>query len=111
MATTDLIGAPERADHPTPTPPTPTASFHFAAMRRYENAARSLSVRLSVGSIPAGEKEAAKEQRQAYHLLASAHRSAARKRVRAEKFWASRPGTGLRIAVRGVRRVQLAVTA
>ena len=96
---------------PTPTPPAPTANFHFAHMRCAENAARSLSVRLQVGSIPADEKNAAKEQRRAYYLLAAAHRSAARKRVRAERFWASRPGTALRITVRGVRRVRLAVTA
>lgn len=95
----------------TITTTTPTARSHFAAMRRYENAARNISVRRSAGSIPAGELEAAKATQQSYYLLAAAHWHAAHRRERAERFAASRPGTLLRVIGRGVRAVRSAVAA
>ncbi|MER5902990.1 hypothetical protein ABT150_23275 [Streptomyces mirabilis] len=98
---------------------TPTARSHYAAMRRYEDAARSLSVRLSVrgaigglaGEISADEIAEMKAQRDSYYLHAAAYRAAGRRRERADRFWATRPGTILRIALRGIRNVQSAVTA
>jgi uncharacterized protein YjhX (UPF0386 family) len=99
--------------------PTPTARSHYAAMRYYETASRSLSVQLSVrgfvggfaGEISDDEFAEMKAQRDGYHRLAVAYRNAGRKRERADRFWASRPGTLLRITVRGLRAVRAAVTA
>lgn len=79
MAAIDLIGASKR------TRPAPSVRSHYAAMRRYENAARSISVRRSVGSIPADELEQAKVTQTSYYLLAAAYRSAGRRRERAER--------------------------
>jgi len=95
----------------TPTTHTPTPNSHFAAMRRYEDAARSVSVRRSAGSIPASELEAAMATQESYYLLAAAYRCAAHRRERAERFAASRPGTLLRVIGRGVRAVRSAVAA
>jgi len=68
-------------------------NFHLAAMRRAEDAARSVSVRRSVGSIPADELAEAKAVQSSYYLLAAAHRGAARRldrprriRVRAQRI-------------------------
>jgi hypothetical protein len=107
-------GALERPDRTTP-----TARSHYAAMRYYETASRSLSVQLSVrgfiggfaGEISDDEIAEMKAQRDSYHRLAVACRSAGRKRERAEMFWATRPGTIVRITLRGLRNVRSAVTA
>lgn len=64
---------------------TRTPNWHYAAMRRYEDAARSISGRRSAGSIPAGELEAAKTVQTSYYLMAAAYRSAGRRRERAER--------------------------
>ena len=61
-----------------------TSRYHFAAMRRAEDAARGISIRRSTGSIPADELDKAKAAQNSYYLLAAAHRSAAHKRERAE---------------------------
>jgi hypothetical protein len=94
---------------------TPTSRSHYAAMRYYETASRSLSVQLSVrgfaGEISDDEFAEMKAQRDSYHRLAVAYRNAGRKRERAEMFWASRPGTIVRITARGIRNVRSAVTA
>lgn len=98
----------------TPTKP-PTSNSHYAAMRRYQQAASSISVQLSVrrtvGAIAASEFAELRKQQDEYFRLADAHCVAAQRRERAEKFWASRPGTLLRITVRGLRAVRSAVTA
>jgi hypothetical protein len=88
-------------------------------MRYYETASRSLSVQMSVRGFIGGfaseisddEIAQMKAQRDSYHRLAVAYRNAGRKRERADRFWASRPGTILRITVRGIRAVRAAVTA
>jgi hypothetical protein len=88
-------------------------------MRYYETASRSLSVQLSVrgfvggfaGEISDDQIAAMKAQRDSCHRLAAAYRNAGRKRERADRFWASRPGTLLRITLRGLRAVRAAVTA
>jgi hypothetical protein len=88
-------------------------------MRLAETVARSVSVQLSVrgfvggfaGEISDGEIAEMKAQRDSYCRLAVAHRNAGRRRERAEMFWASRPGTILRITARGLRAVRSAVTA
>ena len=82
MATTKLSGTLLRADHHRPAP---SVRSHYAAMRRYENAARSISVRRSVGSIPADELEQAKAAQTGYYLMAAAYRSAGRRRERVER--------------------------
>jgi hypothetical protein len=109
-----LTGAPVRTDRTTP-----TSRSHYAAMRYYETASRSLSVQLSVrgfvggfaGEISDDEIAEMKAQRDGYHRVAVAYRNAGRKRERAEMFWASRPGTILRITLRGIRNARAAVTA
>lgn len=115
MATQQLNGTPVRADHQAPVLLAPTARSHYAAMRRYQQAASNISVRLSVrrsvGSIPADDLAAAKAQQDSYYRLAAAYRNAGRRRERADRFWATRPGTLLRITVRGLRAVRSAVTA
>jgi hypothetical protein len=55
-------------------------------MRCAEDTARSISVRRSVGSIPAGELEAAKAVQTSYYLLAAAHRAAARRLERGQRL-------------------------
>jgi hypothetical protein len=84
-------------------------------MRRYESAASSISVQLSVrrtvGAIAADEFAELRAQQDEYYRLAAVYRSAGRKRERADRFWASRPGTLLRITGRGLRAVRSAVTA
>ncbi|WP_069744748.1 MULTISPECIES: hypothetical protein [unclassified Streptomyces] len=71
----------------TPTPAR-TSRYHYAAMRRAEDAARSLSVRHSIvgflGSEPATDIADMAAVRDSYYRLAAAHRVAARKRERAE---------------------------
>jgi hypothetical protein len=130
MATRELTGAFERADHPRPAP---TARSHYAAARRYENAARSLSTRITVrssfggalGEFPADEIAALKAQRDDYHRLVAAYRSAGWKRERAERRAANRrlfrqePARYMRLAARdmastvrsAVRRIVRAVSA
>lgn len=96
---------------------TPTSRSHYAAMRRYEDAARSLSVQLSVrgfiggfaGEISDNEIAEMKARQDTYYALAAAYRRAGRKRERAELFWDSRPGTILRGVARGFRIVRSAV--
>jgi hypothetical protein len=85
-------------------------------MRYYETASRSLSVQMSVRGFIGGfageiSDDQIKAQRDSYHRLAAAYRNAGRKRERAEMFWASRPGTILRITLRGIRNARAAVTA
>jgi hypothetical protein len=105
-----MTTTPVRTDHPAP-----TARSHYAAMRYYETASRSLSVRGFVGGfageISDDEIAEMKAQRDGYHRVAVAYRNAGRKRERAEMFWATRPGTLLRITLRGIRNVRSAVTA
>jgi hypothetical protein len=97
----------------TPTKP-PTSNSHYAAMRRYQQAASSISVQLSVrrtvGAIAADEFAELRAQQDEYYRMAAAYRSAGRRRERADRFWATRPGTLLRITVRGLRAVRSAVT-
>ena len=111
MATKQLTGAHERADHSV----TRTPNWHYAHMRCAEQAARSISVQLSVreflAAAPADEISAMKARRDSLYLLAAAHRQAGHRRERAEKFAESRPGTLLRVIGRGVRAVRSAVTA
>lgn len=71
--------------------PARTSNYHYAAMRRAEQAARSLSTRHSAHTVLAGltgvtweEQAETAAARDSYYLLAAAHRSAARKRERAE---------------------------
>lgn len=89
MATADLIGAPTRIR----TTPVPTPNSHYAAARRAENAARSLSVRFSVRSFtgqfagdasPEDRAELA-AARDSFYLLAAAHRQAAHRMERGQR--------------------------
>jgi hypothetical protein len=68
--------------------PARTANYHYAAMRRAEDAARSLSIQTStrgfLGAGPLDEFNQMKAARDSYYLLAVAHRAAARKRERRE---------------------------
>jgi hypothetical protein len=97
---------------------TPTPQFHYASMRHAEQSARSISTQLSVRGLLAGladETSAAefaklKATRTSYHLLALAHRNAARRlergqRIRSRVEWIVRP------AVRTALRVRRLVTA
>lgn len=78
----------------TPTRPVRTVNFHLAHMRCAEDAARSLSVQMSVRGFLAGladETSAAefaelKAARTSYYLLALAHRDAARRLERAARI-------------------------
>lgn len=90
--------------------PTPTVRFHLAAMRRAEDAARSISVRRSVGAVPAGELDDARALQESYFLLAAAHRSAARRLERPQRI-RLRVELALRPIVRIGLRVRRAVTA
>ncbi|MFE2563086.1 hypothetical protein [Streptomyces mirabilis] len=90
---------------------TGTARSHYAAMRRYEDGASNLTDLLLDGEVPAGDKAAVKAWRDSYYLHAAAYRSAGRRRERADRFWATRPGTLLRITLRGIHNVRAAVTA
>lgn len=74
------------------TPPSRTANYHFAAMRRAETAASSLSVQYSTrrffaafdpDTTPDSLAQLA-ATRDSYYLLAAAHRTAAHKRQRRE---------------------------
>lgn len=97
-------------EHPTPVRRTGTPNWHYASMRCAELAARSISVRRSVGSIPADELEAAKAVQTSYYLLAAAHRSAARRLERPQRIRA-RVERVLWPVTRIVRNVRRAVTA
>jgi len=63
--------------------PIRTANYHYAAMRRAEDAARSLSIQTSargfLGAGPLDEFNQMKATRDSYYLLAAAHRQAARR--------------------------------
>ncbi|MGW7726249.1 hypothetical protein ACWGJ6_23305 [Streptomyces canus] len=96
---------------------TPTPNWHYAAMRRAEDAARSLSVRHSTltvlgGLIGTSRDEASQvaAARDSYYRLAAAHRNAAyrlerreRARIRMERI--------VRPAVRIALHVRRAVSA
>jgi hypothetical protein len=69
-----------------PSTTAPTAHSHYAHARCAEDAARSISVRRSVGSIPASELDEAKAVQSSYYLLAAAYRSAAHRLERGERF-------------------------
>lgn len=84
--------------------PTPTARHHLAAMRRAEDAARSISVRRSVGSIPAGQLDKAMAVQESYYLVAAAYRQAARRLERGERF-RIRVERAVRLVTRGGIRV------
>jgi len=108
VATTDLSGAHERTS--TTGRPTRTPNWHYASMRCAEDAARSISVRRSVGSVPAGELEAAKAVQASFYLLAAAHRRAAHRLERGERIRA-RVERVVRLVTRGgFRAVRAAVT-
>ena len=94
----------------TATRPAPSAASHYAAMRRAEQAARSLSTRHSAHIVLGGltgitwdEVAEVAAARDSYYLLAAAHRNAARRRARIERI--SRP------VARLVDDVRQAVTA
>lgn len=89
---------------------TATSNWHYASMRCAEDAARSISVRRSVGSVPAGELETAKAVQSSYYLLAAAHRSAARRLERGERI-RIRVERVVRPVVRGALRLHRAVTS
>jgi hypothetical protein len=108
MATENSTSTPERADHPVRLTGTP--NWHYAAMRRYENAARGISVRRSVGSIPVAELDAAKAVQTSYYLMAAAHRNAAHRLERGERI-RIRVEAIVRPVTRIVRSVRRAVTA
>lgn len=93
---------------------TPAVSYHYAAMRRAESAANSISVRLSVrgflGSEPAEEIARLKAVRDSYYRLAAAHRNAARRLERGERMRA-RLERVVRLVTRGsLRAARAAVT-
>lgn len=93
---------------------TPAVSYQYAAMRRAESAASSVSVRLSVrgflGSEPAEEIARLKAVRDSYYLLAAAHRNAARRLERGERMRA-RLERVVRLVTRGsLRAARAAVT-
>lgn len=82
MATTDLIGTLERAEHRLPV--TRTSRYHFARMRCAEDMACSLSVRHTTLTVFSGLSVATRAEadqvaavRDSYYLLAAAHRNAA----------------------------------
>lgn len=104
MATKNSTSTLKRADH------RPTARSHYAHMRCAEQAARSISVRRSVGSIPAGELEQAKAVQSSFYLLAAAHRQAAHRLERGERIRV-RVEAIVRPVARIVRSVRRAVTA
>lgn len=122
MATQNSTSTLKRADHHRPAP---TSNSHYAAMRRYENAARSISVRRSVGSIPADELEQAKATQSSFYLMAAAYRSAGRRRERVEcraadwKLFRQEPARYIRLVARDMgatvraafRRISKAVSA
>ncbi|MGY4902543.1 hypothetical protein [Streptomyces sp. 900116325] len=101
-----LTGAPAA----TITAPGRTPNYHYAAMRRAEGAARSISVRRSVGSMPAGELNEAKAVQSSYYRLAAAHRSAAHRLERPQRIRA-RIGRILWPVTRIVRSVRRSVTS
>ncbi|MFF7576846.1 hypothetical protein ACFZBE_17950 [Streptomyces sp. NPDC008061] len=92
------------------TAPGRTVNYHLAAMRRAEGAARSISVRRSVGSMPADELAEAKAVQSSYYRLAAAHRSAARRLGRPQRIRAHIQGA-LWPVTRIVRSVRRAVTS
>lgn len=116
MATQQLSGMPEHADHPVR--PARTANYHYAHMRCAEDAARSISVQLSVRGFlsrltdetSADEFAALKARRDSLYLLAAAHRSAARRLERGERI-RIRVERVVRPIVRGVLRVRRVVSA
>ena len=103
---------------PTAVRLTGTPNWHYASMRCAEDAARSISVQMSVRGFLAGltdETSAAefaemKAARTSFYLLAAAHRNAARRLERGERI-------RIRIErivgpiVRGALRVGRAVSA
>lgn len=113
---TEIVPAPVRAERTTR--PVRTANHHLARMRQAEDAARSLSVRLSVRSVVDGfagvasddEIAAMKARRDSLYLLAAAHRSAVRRLERPQRIRA-RVERVLRPVVWIALRVRRAVTA
>lgn len=112
-----------RRDAPQTSGPFPvrTSNFHYAAMRCAEDVARGLSVQHSVrmfaGRSAADEIADLRATRDSYYLLAAAHRSAGRKRERAERrtaVWADfrqDPARYTRSTVRAwARAIRRAVT-
>jgi hypothetical protein len=83
----------------------PTARYHYAAARCAEQSARSISVRRSVGSIPASDLDAAKAVQSSYYLLAAAYRSATHRLERGERL-RIRLEAILRPAVRSFRTLR-----
>jgi hypothetical protein len=79
-------------------------------MRCAEQSARSISVRRSVGSIPADELDAAKAVQTSYYLLAAAHRNSAHRLERGERL-RIRLERALRPVTRIVHSARRAVTA
>lgn len=92
MATKNSTSTLKRADHPVRLTGTP--NWHYAAMRRAQDAAGSMSVRLSVRGVVDGfagvasddELAALKAHRDSLYLLAAAHRGAARRLERGERL-------------------------
>ncbi|WP_030917379.1 hypothetical protein [Streptomyces sp. NRRL B-24720] len=106
MAARKLTGAPAA----TITAPGRTPNWHYAAMRRAESAARSISVRRSAGLMSADELAEAKAVQASYYRLAAAHRSAAHRLERPQRIRA-RIGRILWPATQIVRSVRRAVTS
>lgn len=81
----DRTATPSRAPHPVDNvhPAARTSRYHYAAMRRADGTARSISVQTSVrGFLGAGsldEFNRLKAVRDSYYLLAAAHRAAGRR--------------------------------
>jgi len=106
----NITRALEHGARPAPVRLTGTPNWHYASMRCAEDAARSISVRRSRGSIPADDLAAAKATQASYYLLAAAHRNAARRLERGERL-RIRVAAFVRPVTRIVRSVRRAVTA
>ncbi|WP_405747756.1 hypothetical protein [Streptomyces canus] len=93
---------------------TPTPNWHYAAMRRAEDAARGLSVQHSVRMFAGGstvdEIADLRARRDSYYRLAAAHRNAARRLERREQLRV-RIERIVRPVVRIALHVRRAVTA
>jgi hypothetical protein len=101
----------------TPVRLTGTPNWHYAAMRRAEDAARGLSVRHStltvVGGLIGTSRDEASQMaaaRDSYYRLAAAHRNAARRLERREQLRA-RVERIVRPTVRIALHLRRAVTA
>lgn len=112
---TQIVPASQNVDHHRPT--APSAASHYAAMRRAEQAARSLSTQHSAHIVLGGltgitwdEVTEVAAARDSYYLLAAAHRSAAKRMERGDRRRA-RIKRAARPVVRIIGLARRAVTA